>query len=939
MSPLIKVDENTCPNKAGAEERKMKSALSWSLILNSGDSSTGGTSNKRRKRSVSRCKSRVQPCHNFGLSSTLGSSNHSNSSLPLSSATNSKAGRETMLKKRRDWMVSFQINRVFFEEFPIYRREYRYPSNTRSTETPAKELGDLLEDSVREPLKLVPRRLNMEADSTVCRHPSLFEGKKVCLLADEEYLFHSKRQLILKLRWYGAKTLDYYSSRADYVVCSSTYSEVMGRLNHLSAKAGRQVGGLGAGFQAYGCNEGGHFENLRGVRIGQQIKLTELELLEFLGEELEIALEMMSVSELGRVLPAEASEGLQSQKRLELQRPRSMWEFVGNKDCADELYNSLLHLRLQCEDQEALSRQGVICDAFGGSDELQRSYQMDGFHDDLCGIFVLISPGNIGSQICAELVAFGCGYDIKVYRGSDVVEPIVKQWKKGHFFKLFEDSESPPVCTIMTDCSGIIKAGDILKIKSSYYSTAFFREEGGTAGHRRRAEKCVRPQGCQPKLSSAESPQESRQTNKRQNPGAIVFILDEISEAAQFLLGHCNNSTRSFGCSRSYALCKLDGGTSAGQAVKVLRFSGLTKSAVACKMFTKFKSLALINILIGQFGPNIIKISQLLHWVHLLDSLDLASILGCISLSYTPILFDSCLEMPLLMIQKCLLSQEETSMREEIWGFSSTGLIEDQAGAFETLLKVLHDFAASIIACLDPMEESSTEHEPGGPGSAKERAPRYASGFEPLQSPMGESSATDGCSILAKFLRDLTEMDSKYQIENAPHLVLHSPGGAWQQSQSLQSQSLQLQQEHRATCEAYFTSLYSIALFSLTAILRQNIPNRTLCSERVINLVNDKLLKYSPVNTGYDKNLTNYYNNKRNELSSTWRFMEYLFKRHVDGASSIVTWRSVCTDSSIPNLYHRGEVGPARHYDIVAYVPSRIPKLSIRIPDFLKGGQ
>lgn len=742
------------------------------------------------------------------------------------------------------------------------------------------------------------------------------------MLGDEEYLFHSKRQLVLKLRYYGARTLDYYSSRADYVVCSSTYNEVMSMLNKLSVAKGTKSGSAREFRIEQEDKRGGQFENLRGVLIGHQIKLTELELLEFLGEDLEVALEMLNVS-----------EGPGSPRRLELLRPKTMWEFVGNKDCADELYDSLLCLRLQCEDQGVLETQGLLHKDSGGSDKALRSHQMEALHEESCGIFVLVSPGNVGSQVCAELTAFGCGYDVKIYRGSDVVEPIVKQWKKGHFFKLFEDSESPPVCTIMTDCSGVIKAGDILKIKNSYYSTAFLRDEGG--GKR---ERSARLQSYQEAGQQAFA--------KRQNPGVIMFIIEETSEAAQFLLGHCNNGNRSFGCSRSHTLYKLDGGLSAGQVIRVLRFNGLTKSAVACKLFTRFRNPALLGILIGKFGPNIIKTSQIMHWVHLSDSVGLGNVLSCISLSYTPILFDSILEIPLLMIQKCLLNQDEASMREEIWSFSSTGLTEDQAVVFESLLKIVHDLVTSIVSCLDLREEQQD----GGLGGGG--APKYASGFGSSPALVDEQqSLHESCSfVCAKFLKDLTEMDSKYQIEKQPHLVFHSPGSLCQpslcqpnQSQLTQSQQQQLllqQQDHKgaAVCESYFSTLYSVALFGFTAILRQNVPNRALYSERVINLVNDKLLKYSPINTGYDKNLTNYYNNKRQELSSSWRYVEFLLKKQTGGPVSTVTWRSASVDSSIPNLLNKRQVlvGQAKYHDIVSYIPSRIPRLNVRIPDIFQ---
>lgn len=947
MDSMARADENTSPNLENKEERKMKSALSWNLILSSGDSSAGGTLNKRRKKSVSRLKSRTQ-----SGSATISSSGQSSLSACVNSSIPGKSSKESILRKRIDWRNNFQINRIFFEEFPIYRKEYQFPANCcLSADTPAQEES---ENSIRRSLKLVPRRFHAGTEHASNYFLSFFGDKKVCLLGDEEYLFHTKRQLVLKLRWYGARTLDYYSSRADYVVCSSTYNEVMSRLNKLSASGETNSGS----FREFGIDQdkvGCRFENLRGVRIGHQVKLTELELLEFLGEDLEIALGMLNVS-----------EGPESPKRLELLKPKTMWELVGNRDCADELYDSLLCLRLQCEDQDLLESQGLGHPDFAWPDEAQRSHQMEAMQEEPCGIFVLISPGNIGSQVCAELAAFGCGYDVKIYRGSDVVEPIVKQWKKGHFFKLFEDSESPPVCTIMTDCSGVIKAGDILKIKNSYYSTAFLRGEGGggggggggtgwchVGGRRERSIKLQRPQLRSSPPPPCESPQETGQqaVTKRHNPGAILFIIEETSEAAQFLLGHCNNGNRSFGCSRSHTLYKLDGGLSTGQVIKVLRFNGLTKSAVACKLFTRFRNPALISILIGQFGPNMIKTSQMMHWIHLADSVDLGSVLSCISLSYTPILFDSILEIPLLMIQKCLLSQEEASMREEIWSFCSIGLTEDQVGALESLLKVVHDLVTSIVSCLDLREEhddNSCRVEDHGSGGG--RVPKYASGFdfpqafaEERQSLLQESSSF----VCTKFLQDLTEMDSRYQIEKQPHLVFHSPGSLCQQNQSPQSQiqlgqshqqqqQFLLQQDHRgaAICESYFSTLYSVALFSFTAILKQNAPNRALYSERVINLVNDKLLKYSPINTGYDKNLTNYYHNKRQDLSSTWRCVEFLLKKQTGGPVSTVTWRSASVDSSIPNLlYKRQVVGQAKYRDIVSYVPSRIPRLNVRIPE------
>ncbi|OII75557.1 uncharacterized protein cubi_02078 [Cryptosporidium ubiquitum] len=942
MDSIDKSDENISPNLDNKEEKKMKSALSWSLILNSGDSNNAGTSNKRRKRSMSRCKSGTQSNSSIYSNSVINSSYQSNSSSLLNSSICSKVNKENLLKKKRDFKQNFQINRIFFEEFPVYRKEYQYPSKYLSMDTQNEGPSNFNENYIRGSLKLIPRRSNMESEHISNPFLAFFENKKICLLGDEEYLFHSKRQLLLKLRWYGAKTLDYYSSRADYVICSSTFNEVMAKLKDLSIIKDKGNSNMLQKLQIDKDIKEVQFENLRGVRIGQQIKLTELELLDFVDEDLEVALEMMNISELEKNTWNEL-ENSKSRMKLELLRPKTMWEFIGNKDCADELYNSLLCLRLQCEDESVLKDQGINHLNLSESDGFQRNHQLEALNDESCVIFVLISPGNIGSQVCAELAAFGCGYDVKVYKGSDVVEPIVKQWKKGHFFKLFEDSESPPVCTIMTDCSGVIKTGDILKIKNSYYNSLFMKDEGGGIGcHNGKRKKSMKSQKhpTNYNLDSWENPQETRQIVKKQNPGAIIFILEETSETAQFFLSHCNNSNRSFGCSRSYTLCKLDGGSSTGQAIKVLRFNNLTKSAVACKLYTRFKSPTLLSILIGQFGPNIIKASQIMHWIHLIDSLDLSNILSCISLSYTPILFDSILEIPLLMIQKCLLNQEETSMREEIWSFSSFGLIEDQIGIFEVLLKVLHDLVTSIISCLDLKEENSYDHQVLNPEFKQVKTPNYATGFESPQIIMKGYSQNCSCFINAMFLHDLTEMDTKYQIEKFPHLVFHSSGNFSQQLQYQLYQSQNQQQiqhqDHRATCESYFTTLYSIALFNLTSILKQNIPNKTLYSEKVINLVNDKLLKYSPINTGYDKNLTNYYINKKQELSSSWRYMEYLILKQIGNSISKVTWRSVSIDSSIPNLYYKKNVNQAKYHDIVAYIPSRIPKLSVRIPDMFK---
>lgn len=948
MYSASKPDENISPNIDSKEEKKMKSALSWSQILNSGDSGSGGTSNKRRKRSVSRFKSGVQSNSSVYSSSVINPSNQSNSSLPLNSSSSNKANKENLLKKRREWRQNFQINRIFFEEFPIYRKEYQYPSDYKQKGTQNTEYDDLYVKNIRESLKLIPRKSKIEFEQNRNPYLDFFGNKKVCLLGDEEYLYHSKRQLILKLRWYGAKTLDYYSSRADYVICPSTYNEVMEKLKNLSMPREKGHQNSLHKLQIDRDINAVQFENLRGVRIGQQIKLTELELLEFVGEDFEVALEMINISEFERNT-WNGIENSHSKVKLELSRPKTMWEFIGNKDCADELYNSLLYLRLQCEDEDILKKQGIIHQNLGDSDEFQRNRQVEALEDESCGIFVLISPGNVGSQICAELAALGCGYDIKIYRGSDVVEPIVKQWKKGHFFKLFEDSESPPICTIMTDCSGVIKTGDILKIKNSYYSSVFLRDEasgGFSTGNRKgKREKSVKSQKypVNSKVESWENSQETKLVAKKQNPGAILFILEETSETAQFFLSHCNNSSKSFGCNRSYTLYKLDGGFSTGQVIKVLRFNNLTKSAVACKLYTRFKNPTLLSILIGKFGPNIIKASQMMHWIHLIDSLDLSNILSCISLSYTPILFDSILEIPLLMIQKCLLNQEEITMREEIWSFSSFGLIDDQIGNFEVLLKVMHDLVTSIIACLDLVEESNdsnNNHKEHHLESKNERTSNYSLGFESPQIMMNESSQSSNSFIYAKFLHDLTEMDSQYQIEKFPHLVFHSSGNSSQQPQNQLNQSqsqLQVQQyEQRVICESYFTTLYSVSLFNLIAILKQNIPIESLYSEEVINLVNDKLLKYSPINTGYDKNLTNYHVNKKQEYSSSWKYMEYLFLKQAGKSTSAVTWRSVSIDSSITNLYYKREVCQAKYHDVIAYVPSKIPKLSIRIPDLLR---
>ncbi|KAF7458936.1 BRCT domain containing protein [Cryptosporidium felis] len=878
-----KVDENDTPNIEHEKEKSIaKVTLSWSSILSSGDSVSGGGCKKRRKKSVSRCKASLDQYLNQGVSPSQ-----------QSSFSSLKINRESQIRKKKEWSQGFQLNRIFFEEFPIYQKKVGNPGGTGS-ESESANPPELCTDRIRGSVKLLPRNIGLEA----LEGPPLpfFQSKKVCLLEGEEYLFHSRRQLLLKLRWYGARTQDYYSSRADYVICSSTFNEVMSKLSQLSPYGEHS-------FDAFRMAGNDNFleshQNLRGVRIGQQVKLTELEFLEFVGEDLGTAVNLMRISEL------ETPEKEEHSGRFKLLRPRTVWELVGNKDSADELYSSLLNLRLQSEDSDLLKSQGIEERSCGIEDSLST------FGEEICGLFVLISPGNVGSQICAELAALGSGYEVKVYKGSEVVEPIVKQWKKGHFFKLF-DAVSPPICTIMTDCSGVIKTGDILKIKNSYYNSIFLRDEVllGGAGF-----KGV----CIPGSSN------------RQNPGAIVLILEETSEPAQFLLAHCNNSTRPFGCSRSYSLHKLDGGggSSGVQAIKVFRFNSLTKSGVACKLFSRFRNPALLNILISQFGPNIIKTSQIMHWIHLLDSEDLGGKLSCISLSYTPILFDSALEVPLLMIQKCFLNQEESSIREEIWSFSSLGSAEGQTETFRILLKVLYDVITAVMACFEDKEATTL----GLQQQVREKPNiNYASGFGiPEHEPEGHSQTS--IEAYSKFLHGLAEADSLYQLRALPHLTFHTLGPSLGSGSSLPQQ-----QEKAATCESYFETLYSISLFNLTAVLRESPFHKKLFSEKVINLVNEKLLKYSPVNSSYDKTTTNYYLNKRQEISLSWRSAEYLMLKQAGSTISQATWKTISTDSAILQLYFRKKLDSSKFHDIVSYVPSKVPKLNVRIPELLKQG-
>ncbi|KAH8739660.1 hypothetical protein FG386_001217 [Cryptosporidium ryanae] len=996
--------ENRTPNTVTEDEiegdnkkdQKLNSILNWNKMLDFGQNSV--KSKRRRKNSKPFHKQKSPLFSNDSANKSVSPVISLSSSGCLTTKSNSSNRGNNALKRQNYFNEQFGINRVYFEEFPIYRKEFLNPRTKPEGNNNKKCDNFYLVGSIKEEIKLVSRYKNNQCMNNLVNY---FQDKKICLVENDEYLFHSRNQLLLKLEWYGAKVLNYYSSRTDYVVCSSTYNEVLDRIiktrnNAEEEKKSDAVMKVIEGSK-HTLNEDKNCvvsNNLRGVNIGKQLKLTEIELLEFLGEEFDIAVNSLNAS---KSLTNDKNTGI-----LYLTRPRTIWEVIGNRDSMDELYTSLLNLRIHCEDLTFLSDTGLGKEAlFGGGNPLTLCGSTVGsgggcnssnrpgggavycssihYCDELCGIYLCISPNNVGAQVSTELTAIGCGYEVKLYKGSDVVDPIIKQWKKGHFFKIFGEAEpSPPLCTIMSDCSNVIKPNDLIKIRNSYYSSvnAFHCDTANGDGKKSRGKSGL---------------------GANRNPGAIIFVLEEASEIGQYILNHCNGSNRSYGCSRSYTLYKLDGtgtngsygnsgiGLNSSQkrtsncmlsSIKVVKFKELSKSSVLCKLFTKFENPLLINALMVQFGSNLLKISNMLHWMHLIrhsikDNVEGA--LKTLSLYYSPVLVDSTIETPLVIIQKCMLNHDFSSIKDEIWNNSTYGFLEEQLNILNNLCRVLHDVVTSVISFSEDEDYTIINH--NKTISLKDVVDvannqelringktKYSNGFRDTQYMIDNAYVQDNVSIYSLFLRGISEMDTMYQLEH-PHLTYHtgdslgtnSHGNTGNHNYNHGSNvnfnntncvgnnctggfSGNSTHQHMAErmCESYFSTLYTYCFYGLVSVLNNSFKKETFGSKKVLNVVNGKLFRYSPIGSNYNKCSGNYYSNKRQENVSNWRYIEYFLKSKAKSSGmSAITWRSVSTDSNIVNLLHKKSNFNSCH-DVVSYVPSKIPKLSIRMPDVFK---
>ncbi|KAK6587930.1 hypothetical protein RS030_81192 [Cryptosporidium xiaoi] len=980
------ITENMVHDK---KDQKLNSILNWNKILDFGQNHN--KSKRRRKNSKSFHKQKSPLFSDKSVSSsvspalTVSSDDNQTKNSSTNNRSNNALKRISYLNQR------FGVNRVYFEEFPVYRKEFLNPKNyIRISE----EDDDV--NNIREEIKLVSRyKNNRDRNNSIINY---FQDKRVCLIDNDEYLFHSRNQLLLKLEWYGAKVLNYYSSRTDYVICSSSYKEVFENIIKLR---NNEVGESEVMLKVIEKSKNTLKEdkisvassNLRGVNMGQQIKLTEIELLEFLGEEFEIAINSLNIS-----------KKLDTNRNMEvlcLTRPKTIWDVTGNKDSMDELYISLLNLRIQSEDLTFLSSIGLKREMlFGSEDKSVFNGSISGgrnsnvsncssivnncvnvhYYEELCGIYLCISPNNIGAQVCSELTAIGCGYEVKLYKGSDVVDPIIKQWKKGHFFKIFSEVESsPPLCTIMSDCSNVIKPSDLIKVRNSYYNSVSMFQSDVAYGKEKRT-------GL-------------KSSGVTKNPGAIIFVLEEASEIGQYILNHCNGSNRSYGCSRSYTLYKLDGAgvsnsnsstgfinsqkginNSIQNSIKVIKFKELSKSSVLCKLFTKFGNPLLINALIAQFGSNLLKISNILHWIHLIEyniKGDMENVLKTLSLYYSPVLFDSTIETPLIITQKCMLNHNFSGIKEEIWNNSSFGLLEEQSNILNNLYKVLHDVITSIIVFSEnethPVSYSDNAisiknmvNSTNNGDLFTENKIRYSNGFRDIQYMIDNTCIQDNVSKYSLFLRNISEMDTMYQLEEQPHLTYHSgdflisnthnnntgnhnysyiangysnnytnhtnSNGICGSSGNSTSQCMA-----ERICESYFSTLYTYSLYGLISILNNYFSKDSFCSKKVQSVVNNKLFKYSPISSNYSKCSSNYYLNKRQENAFNWKYIEYFSKNKSKSSEmSSITWRSISVDSNIVNLLYKKNSHVNSCNDVVSYVPSRIPKLSIKMPDIFK---
>ncbi|KAL7067008.1 hypothetical protein ACR3K2_25700 [Cryptosporidium serpentis] len=587
----------------------------------------------------------------------------SNSALDTLSIYNNI--KEVMWEKRRlEWKFHFDKNRTFFESFPIY----------------SKHLDPIYNGKQLDNKWYLQRNISPEL---FCKD-SLLTGKKICLIDNSNYIFHSKNQLYQKLRWYGAKVLTYYCSRADYVLCPSSFKELILKVsNNDEFNLINDSNDLSISYNML---------NLRGLSHGQ-IKLSELEFLEFVNEDISLALEAISQSaEYGSKLNVceqirdKIEKFNSNSKKMAEFRPRDIWELIGHKDSAEDLYRSLLNIRIQTESIDKLQSLGI--------DIHYEAYKDN--YETICGVIVIIAPNNSGAQLCAEFSAFGCGYEPKVLRGSDIVDPFIKQWKKGHSLQLtknlFSKFDEPPICTILSDCSSSIKSSDIQKLCILHSNFNNLNNNVSISQKVNNKNLYINKKYNSITKSSLEDLDLfNTKVNESQclvsskcrysNPGAFIIILEDTSEAGQVILNQCCYSNKCESSNNSYIICNRTDNfrqpirkSSSLSCMKVIYLHNFSKLSVACGLFNITKNLNLLFKLIDYCGANILKVTKTLQWIKLTDIKDVNVIENLFPTLYTPISTNAVVEIFFSLVQKHLFLSHITNpfiIRKEIFRLST----------------------------------------------------------------------------------------------------------------------------------------------------------------------------------------------------------------------------------------------------------------------------
>ncbi|OII77427.1 hypothetical protein cand_009180 [Cryptosporidium andersoni] len=625
----------------------------WSEIFKENSENIDNYSKRYRKRTSKNLKNLKRttqdlPISNLGLDT-------------LSIYNNIK---EVMWEKRRlEWKFHFDRNRVFFESFPIY----------------SKHLDPIYNGKQLDNKWHLQRNISSEL---FCKG-SLLIGKKVCLIDNNHYIFHSKNQLYQKLRWYGAKVLTYYCSRADYVLYPSSFKELVLKVSNDDEF--NLINYSSDQFMSY------NMLNLRGLSHGQ-VKLSELEFLEFVNEDISLALETISQSaEYGSKLNVyeqirdKIEKSNSNSKKMDDFRPRDIWELIGHKDSAEDLYKSLLNIRIQTESIDKLQSLGI--------DIHYEAYKDN--YETICGVIVIIAPSNSGAQLCAEFSSFGCGYEPKVLRGSDVVDPFIRQWKKGHSLQLtknlFSKFDEPPICTILSDCSSSIKSSDIQKLCILYSNFNNLNNKVSISQKVNNKDLYINKKYNSITKSSLENLDLfNTKVNESQclvsskcrysNPGAFVIILEDTSEAGQMILNQCCYSNKCENSNNSYIIFNRTDNfrqsirkSSSLSCMKVIYSHHFSKLSVACGLFNITKNLNLLFKLIDYYGANILKVTKTLQWIKLTDVKDV-NIEKLFPTPYTPISTNAVVEIFFSLVQKHLFLLHITNpfiIRKEIFRLST----------------------------------------------------------------------------------------------------------------------------------------------------------------------------------------------------------------------------------------------------------------------------